>query len=74
MGSTANYLGGVDDSNDFKVPKQEKVAFINEEEERKEKAAKEQALVKYNYQDFLNQFGGLTEQCTYLVETLSKGT
>jgi hypothetical protein len=43
------------------MPKQEKIAFINEEEEKKELAAKDRALVKYNFQDFLKQFGGLTE-------------
>jgi hypothetical protein len=47
---------------------------INEEEEKKERAAKEKASVKYNYQDFLKQCGNVTEQCAYLVESLAKGT
>lgn len=62
LGSTANFLGGGDYDEAYeKLPKQEKIAFINEEEEKKELAAKDRALVKYNFQDFLKQFGGLTE-------------
>lgn len=62
LGSTANFLGGGDYDEAYeKLPKQEKIAFINEEEEKKELTAKDKALVKYNFQDFLKQFGGLTE-------------
>ena len=71
LGSTANYLGDIEDK---QIVKEEKISIINEEEERAEKAAKDKASVKYNHQDFLKQFGNLTEQCEYLVESLSKGT
>lgn len=48
--------------------------IINEEDEKAQKAAKDKASVKYNHEDFLKQFGNLTEQCAFFVETLSKGT
>ena len=72
LGSTSNYLGDVDDGGPR--IKEEKIKFINVEEEKRREALKDQASVKYNYQDFLKQFGNLTEQCTYLVESLSKGS
>jgi hypothetical protein len=72
LGSTRHYLG--DEGDQGPMVKEEKIKYINEDEERERKAAKERATVKYNHQDFLNQFSNLTEQCAYLVETLSKGT
>lgn len=53
--------------------KQEKVVYYKEENLR-EKNEKDKANVKYNYQDFINLFGNLTEKCIYLVEKLSTGT
>ncbi len=52
LGGTGNFLGDEDGSNN--QPKQsDKIEVINEEEDKKERAAKEKASVKYNYQDFL---------------------
>jgi hypothetical protein len=33
----------------------------------------DQAKIKYNFKDFLSQYDILSDQCTYFVETLSKG-
>jgi len=49
LGSTANYLGDYDESNNKYKPKDEKVVFINEQAEREKRDAKEKATVKYNY-------------------------
>lgn len=72
LGSAANYLGDASDTSYQNWD--EKVEYIDIDAENEMKAAQEKASIKYNYQDFLKQFGNLTEQCTYLVETLSKGT
>jgi formyltetrahydrofolate hydrolase len=52
LGSTKHYLGDEGDSGP--QVREEKVKFVNEEEDRARKAAKERATVNYNFQDFLN--------------------
>lgn len=77
LGSASQFLSkvGTDDSTNKYIPiKDEKLTYINDEEDKRERMAKDKAMIQYNYQDFLNQFQNLTEQCSYLVETLAKGS
>jgi hypothetical protein len=49
LGSTANYLGDMDDGS-FAPKREEKVAIVQDPaEEEKRRQAKDKALVKYNY-------------------------
>ena len=73
LGSTSHYLGDIDESGGKRV-KEEKVQIINESDEKARKALKDKAKITYNYMDFVKQFANLTEQCTFFVESLSKGT
>ena len=66
LGAASKYLDGDDNR---EIQGQEKVAFVR----KGDRYAKDKVKVKYNYQDFLNQFENLSEQCVYLVETLAQG-
>jgi hypothetical protein len=49
LGSTSNYLGNMDDGS-YMSNREDKVAIVKDPaEEEKKRAAKDKALVKYNY-------------------------
>ena len=50
---------------------QEKIQIVRRGGDRN---AKDKAKVKYNFRDFLNQFENLSEQCSFLVESLAQGS
>lgn len=68
LGAASRYVDG-DDHREIEA--QEKIEYTRRNADRH---AKDKVKIKYNFQDFLNQYQNLSEQCTYLVESLSKGT
>jgi hypothetical protein len=64
LGSAQSYLSKVGDddgTNKFIPVKDEKITYINEEEEKRERVDKDKSSINYNYQDFLSQFQNLSE-------------
>lgn len=65
LGSASQFLASScdtgDDRNQYLPVKDEKIKYVNDEDEKREKEAKDKAQIKYNYQDFVNQFQNLTE-------------
>jgi hypothetical protein len=51
-------VGGGDEAstNKYIPTKDEKLTYIDVEEDKREREAKDKAQITYNYQDFLNQF------------------
>ncbi len=64
LGAAGKYL---DCDDDREIHGQEKIQFVR----KGDRHAKDKVKIKYNYKDFLNQFENLSEQCTFLVESLA---
>jgi len=47
---------------------------MSEKDRKREANKKNEASIKYNYEDFLKQFDNLTDQCRHFVETLCLGS
>jgi len=68
LGSAAKFIG----DEESKVDAQEKLKFVRRADNSKN--MKERAKIKYNFKDFLSHYQNLSEQCTFLVQSLAEGT
>lgn len=67
MGAASKFIDG-DDNREIKAF--DKLQFVK----KGDRFAKDKAKIKYNFRDFLNQFENLSEQCVFLVESLTQGS
>ena len=66
LGSAYGAIGGDEPKIDI-----QKLKIIRRDENLERK---DEAKIKFNYQDFLSRNENLTDQCRHLVESLSLGT